>query len=140
MARYDATKDEEKHTLGAVILEGLHGEAFEVAMEFGRDKIGEKDGVPKLIEQMKIAVFPHSVSEAQVDGFKPVNHYRVAGRKDTESEWHEVTINVPIPEAAERKHVQVMTLEGSHRAPSLFTLRTAPSALGTHCDIRAEWA
>ena len=65
MVRYDATKEEEKHTLGAIVLEGLYGEAFEVAMEFGRDKIGEKEGVPKLIEHMKSRVFPHSVTEAK---------------------------------------------------------------------------
>ena len=58
---------------------------------------------------------PHTVSESQVDGFKPVNHYRVAGRKETESEWYEVVVNVPIPEAAERKHVNVI-LEGDRLA------------------------
>ena len=58
---------------------------------------------------------PHTVSETQVEGFKPVNHYRVAGRKETESEWYEVVVNVPIPEACERKHLNV-TLEGTRLA------------------------
>ena len=58
---------------------------------------------------------PHSVSEVQVDGFKPVNHHRVAGRKESASEWHEITINVPIPEAAERKHVHA-SMDGTKLA------------------------
>ena len=73
------------------------------------------DGDSEGLRELPLGEPPHSVLEDQVEGFKPANHYRVAGRKDTESEWYEITINVPIPEAAERKHVSVV-LEGDRLA------------------------
>jgi hypothetical protein len=134
------------------------------------------DGDTEGLRELPLGEPPHSVAEQQVDGFKPVNHYRVAGRKDTESEWcalvpsrpipspllssrpvsshpissdllvpipshpipshpipshpipshpipshpipsyrYEVTINVPVPEACERKHLSVV-LEGDRLA------------------------
>ena len=71
---------------------------------------------------------PHTVSESQVDGFKPVNHYRVAGRKETESEWYEVVVNVPIPEAAERKHVNVV-LDGDSQETLHLIASSMPRSL-----------
>jgi hypothetical protein len=41
----------------------------------------------------------------QTGGFKPVNHYRVAGRIETASEWHEVTVSVRVPEQSTRSLV-----------------------------------
>lgn len=73
------------------------------------------DGDSEGLRELPLGEPPHSVSEVQVDGFKPVNHYRVAGRKESASEWYEVTVNVPIPEAADRKHVHVV-LEGDRLA------------------------
>jgi hypothetical protein len=73
------------------------------------------DGDSEGLRELPLGEPPHSVSEVQVDGFKPVEHYRVAGRKETESEWYEVSVNVPIPEACERKHVRV-ELEGTRLA------------------------
>ena len=63
--RFNATKDEDKHTLGALVLAGLYGEAFEVAHQSGTEELGKADGVPRLIEKMKEAVFPHTVAEAK---------------------------------------------------------------------------
>ena len=50
----------------------------------------------------------HSVTEDQVGGFAPANHYTVAGRKETESEWYEVVVNVRVPEATERRHLDIV--------------------------------
>lgn len=47
------------------------------------------------------------MTEEQSDGFAPVNHWTVAGRKDTASEWYDVVINVLVPEATERRHIHV---------------------------------
>jgi len=62
---------------------------------------GDSDGA----REMPLDGWKHTVSEEQIDGFKPVNHYRVAGRKDTASEWQEVSVSVPVPELAERHHI-----------------------------------
>ena len=65
MVWYDATKEELRYTLGALVLEGLQGDAFDVAMDMGREAICKSDGVPKLIERMKEFVFPYSIAEAK---------------------------------------------------------------------------
>lgn len=70
--------------------------------------VGDSEGC----RELPLGSPPHTVSETQVDGFKPAQHYRVAGRKESASEWYEITINVPIPEASQRKHLSVV-LDGT---------------------------
>ena len=93
------------HCMTFVMLKAQPGQRWRRLFE------GDSEG----LRELPLGEPPHSVSEVQVDGFKPVQHYMVAGRKETASEWYEVTINVPIPEACERKHLDVV-LEGSRLA------------------------
>lgn len=83
------------HCMSFVMLKAHPGQRWRCLFE------GDSEGA----RELPLHHPPHTVAESQVDGFKPVHHYRVAGRKDTESEWYEITINVPIPEAAERRHI-----------------------------------
>jgi len=85
------------HCMTFVMLKAQPGQRWRSLFE------GDSEGV----RELPLHSPPHTVEEQQVDGFKPVNHYRVAGRKDTASEWYEISINVPIPEATERRHVEV---------------------------------
>lgn len=93
------------HCMTFVMLKANPGQRWRRLFE------GDTEGM----RELPLGEPPHTVAEEQVDGFKPVNHYRVAGRKETDSEWYEVAINVPIPEACERKHLSV-SLEGSRLA------------------------
>ncbi len=90
------------HCMTFVMLKAAPGKRWRTL--FDGDSEGERE--------LPLGEPPHSVKEVQVDGFKPVNHHRVAGRKESESEWYEITINVPIPEGAERRHVHA-SLDGT---------------------------
>jgi len=94
---------ETMHVMTFVMLKAHPGQRWRQLFE------GDSEG----LRELPLGEPPHTVAEQQVDGFRPVNHYRVAGRKDTESEWYEVVINVPIPDECERRHLHV-ALEG-HR-------------------------
>lgn len=62
---------------------------------------GDSDGE----REMPLADTMYTVEEEQTGGFKPINHYRIAGRKETASEWHEVTVSVVVPEESTRSLV-----------------------------------
>jgi len=98
----EAFNFESMHCMTFVMLKAHPGQRWRCLFD------GDSEGA----RELPLHQPPHTVSETQVDGFKPVNHYRVAGRKDTESEWYEITVNVPIPEAAERRHVSA-TMDGT---------------------------
>jgi len=69
----------------------------------------------------------HSCAEEQVGGFKPVHHHRVAGRKESASEWHELNVTVQVPEEATRSLVSA-----SISATHLEVLVASPTG-GTPC-------
>ena len=98
---FDATRAAEAltfstmHCMTLVMVKATPGERWR------RLFVGDSDGH----RELRLGRPAHSVTEEQVDGFKPANHHRVAQRKETASERYEVTVNVAIPEAAERRHV-----------------------------------
>jgi hypothetical protein len=65
------------HCMTFVMLKAQPGQRWRCLFE------GDSEGC----RELPLHLPPHTVEEQQVDGFKPVTHYRVAGRKDTESEW-----------------------------------------------------
>ncbi|KAL1514489.1 hypothetical protein AB1Y20_003588 [Prymnesium parvum] len=85
------------HAMTFVMLKATPGERWQRLFH------GDADGA----RELPLAEPRHSVSEEQSGGFAPANHWTVAGRKDTESEWYEVVINVLVPEATERRHLNV---------------------------------
>ena len=91
--------------------------------------VGDPDGH----RELRIGPPTHSVAEEQVGGFKPRNHYRVAARKETASEQYEVTVNVAIPEEAERQHTgrQKLHWHWLHSSP-LPALASPPGRLLPH--------
>ena len=72
-------------------------------------------GEPEGHRELRPGPPTHTVQEEQVDGLKPVNHHRVAARKDSASEQYEVTVEVRIPEGTERKHVSAQLSGGGLR-------------------------
>ena len=85
------------HCMTFVMLKATPGERWQRL--FYEDADGARE--------LQVAEPRHTVSEEQSSGFAPANHWTVAGRKDTESEWYEVVINVGVPEATERRHLNV---------------------------------
>ena len=65
MSKYDGCKDEDKPFLASKVLEGLVEDAFTVAMDFGREELKKADGVVKLVETMRAAIFPLKEAEAK---------------------------------------------------------------------------
>ena len=60
------------HCMSFVMLKAHAGQRWRKLFE------GDTEGM----RELPLGDPPHSVAEVQVDGFKPVNHYRVAGRKE----------------------------------------------------------
>ncbi len=53
MAKYHATKAEERFQLGSKVLEGLVDQAYQVAYEFGLENLRLETGVELLVKKMK---------------------------------------------------------------------------------------
>ena len=65
MAKYNATKADERFQLGARVLEGLVDQAYQVAYDFGLDNLKSENGAKLLVERMKEKVFPRLEDEAK---------------------------------------------------------------------------
>ena len=65
MTRYQATEDTERWKLPSRLCEGLTGESLKVAMSLGVDKLAQNDGVLKLVEALKLHIFPMASAEAR---------------------------------------------------------------------------
>ena len=65
MTRYQATEDTERWKLASRLCEGLTGESLKVAMSLGVDKLAQNDGVLKLVEALKLHIFPMASAEAR---------------------------------------------------------------------------
>ena len=51
--------------VAARILEGLHGDALDLAMDGGWDSISQEGGIPKFVERIRSFVFPSAKAEAK---------------------------------------------------------------------------
>ena len=65
MTRYHATEEEDRRKLASKLCEGLTGESLKVAMSLGIDKLAQKDGVLKLVEALRLHMFPMATAEAR---------------------------------------------------------------------------
>ena len=65
MTRYHATEKDDRWKLASKLCEGLTGESLKVAMALGIDKLSQKDGVLKLVEALKLHMFPMASAEAK---------------------------------------------------------------------------
>lgn len=66
------------------------------------------------------------MTEEQTGGFGPPQHWSIAVKKGTSSEWYEVVIEVSVPEATERQHLNV-------------TMRNDFLRVGSHGSCGWEW-
>ena len=65
MTRFHSTEDSEKWKLASKLCEGLTGESLKVAMSLGMKNLSQDDGVPKLVEALKLHLFPMASAEAR---------------------------------------------------------------------------
>ena len=63
--RYHSTDDEDKWKPASKLCEGLTGESLKVAMALGVDKLSQNDGVLKLVEALRLHIFPMATAEAR---------------------------------------------------------------------------
>ena len=65
MVKYDGTNEDDRASLGSKVLEALTDDAFQIALDFGRDRLKQPDGVLELVDAMKMATFPLKEAEAK---------------------------------------------------------------------------
>ena len=65
MTRFHSTDGGEKWKLASKKCEGLTGESLKVAMSLGIKNLSQDDEVPKLVEALKLHLFPMASAEAR---------------------------------------------------------------------------
>ena len=65
MAKYHATKADERFTLGAKLLESLRGDAYIVAQDLGHDVLKSADAITQIIDAVRKVIFPLQAQEAK---------------------------------------------------------------------------